>query len=107
MGKYEGLKARLKSLYVWPQSVADHYADTLTPRQIKHLYEVGFVADEAATAITALETELAAMKARGDRLAEALEASRDWLAAENGNEAVALSRLEARIGQALTEWRDE
>ena len=45
------------------------------------------------TAITTLEAELAAMKARGDRLAEALELS-------NG----ALS-TEAR--QALTEWRDQ
>ena len=49
------LVERLRALYVWPQSVADHYADTLTPRQIKQLYEVGFAADEAADRITALE----------------------------------------------------
>ena len=49
----KALIERLRALHVWPQSVADTYADTLTPRQIKQLYEVGFVAHEAADALEA------------------------------------------------------
>lgn len=49
---------RLNALYVWPQSVADNHADILTPRQIKHLYEVGTVATEAADEIERLTAEV-------------------------------------------------
>lgn len=44
---------RLRALHVWPQFVADTYADTLLPRQITGLYSVGAVAHEAATQGTA------------------------------------------------------
>lgn len=60
----DDLVERLKSLYVWPQSVADHHADTLTPRQIEKLYEVGIVAEQAAARIQALETSLAEAEGR-------------------------------------------
>ena len=50
---------RLNALHVWPQIVADNHADILTPRQIKHLYEVGAVATEAADRIEALTDQLA------------------------------------------------
>lgn len=53
---------RLRALHVWPQSVADTYADTLTPRQIKQLYEVGFVAHEAADALQALAERVKALE---------------------------------------------
>jgi len=60
----DDLVERLQSLYVWPQSVADHHADTLTPRQIEKLYEVGNVAEQAAARIQALETSLAEAEGR-------------------------------------------
>ena len=53
----------LSALYVWPQSVADEHADTLTPRQIEKLYAVGNVAERAATLITDLRAQLAAAQA--------------------------------------------
>jgi uncharacterized small protein (DUF1192 family) len=53
----------LTALYVWPQSIADHYADTLSPRQIEKLYEVGNVAERAAARITALSAEVERLKA--------------------------------------------
>ena len=52
------LVERLDCLHVWPQSVAFHYADTLTPRQIKELYAVGAVATEAKWRIERLEATL-------------------------------------------------
>lgn len=45
---------QLRCLYVWPQSIADHHADILTPRQVKHLYDVGTVADVAIAEINTL-----------------------------------------------------
>lgn len=51
------LVERLDCLHVWPQSVADHYTDTLSPRQIKELYAIGEVATEAKSRIEALSTE--------------------------------------------------
>jgi len=41
----------LRALHVWPQFVADYYADILSPCQIKGLYNVGDVAHRAADAI--------------------------------------------------------
>ena len=75
----DDLVERLQSLYVWPQSVADHHADTLTPRQIEKLYEVGNVAEQAAARITDLETALA--EAEGRVIAEVvswLRGQADW-----------------------------
>ena len=62
---------RLNCLHVWPQSIASTYADTLTPRQIERLYDVGNVATEAASTIATLRKQLAAQ----DRLVEALESA--------------------------------
>lgn len=50
--------AQLRGLYVWPQSIADHHADILTPRQIKELYKVGEVACAAADELDRLRAEL-------------------------------------------------
>jgi len=49
------------------QSTADTYPDTLGPRRIKALYEVGEVAHEAAAEI---ETLRAALEARGLEIRE-------------------------------------
>lgn len=59
---------QLRCLYVWPQSIADHHADILTPRQIDRLYKVDDVASAAANEITTLrervkELEVAAVTA--------------------------------------------
>lgn len=66
----QDLIERLRALHVWPQSTADEYADTLTPRRIAALYEVGKVAHEAAEALTTAQAEI-------ERLTKALEATRD------------------------------
>ena len=58
----DGLEAELDALHVWPQSVADTYADTLTPRQIEKLYAVGDVATRAATTLAAQQADNAAMR---------------------------------------------
>ena len=68
----DDLVERLQSLYVWPQSVADHHADVLTPRQIEKLYEVGNVAEQAIARIQALETSLAEAEGRVKALTIAL-----------------------------------
>ena len=60
--KQADIVERLRALHVWPQSTADTYPDTLGPRRIKALYEVGEVAHEAAAEI---ETLRAALEARG------------------------------------------
>lgn len=52
------LKERLRTLHVWPQFVADHYADILSPKQIENLYAVGQISHEAADRIEALEGAL-------------------------------------------------
>ena len=77
----DDLEERLRVLYVWPQSVADHHADILTPRQIEKLYEVGGTADEASQALATLKAErdaaveeCAMLRERGDAMAEALQA---------------------------------
>ena len=62
----------LRALHVWPQSIADMYADTLTPRQTAKLYEVGNVSHEAADRITALEAKLAEKDALLRECGEAL-----------------------------------
>ena len=49
---------RLSYLHVWPQSIGSTYADTLTPRQIERLYDVGNVATEAAEEIISLRKQL-------------------------------------------------
>lgn len=49
---------QLQALHVWPQSTADTYADTLGPRRIRALYEVGNVAHEAADEIERLRAAL-------------------------------------------------
>ncbi|OGT55457.1 MAG: hypothetical protein A3E01_09100 [Gammaproteobacteria bacterium RIFCSPHIGHO2_12_FULL_63_22] len=57
---HEEIAALLKDidiLHVWPQSIADHHADTLAPRQIEKLYEVGVVATLATTALRQLVAE--------------------------------------------------
>lgn len=56
-GDVAKLVERLRALHVWPQFVADTYADTLLPRQIKGLYEVGETSHEAADTITRLIAE--------------------------------------------------
>lgn len=48
----------LRALHVWPQAVADGYADLLTPRQIEKLYEVGRVSHEAADQIETQAREI-------------------------------------------------
>jgi len=48
-----GVVEELDCLHVWPQSVADHHADVLTPRQIEKLYAVGEVATRAAALLSA------------------------------------------------------
>ncbi len=65
---------RLKALHVWPQFVADTYADTLSPRQITGLYSVGTVAHEAATQGTADNERIAELEAMVAELASELEA---------------------------------
>lgn len=95
----DDLVERLRALYVWPQSIADHYADTLTPRQIEKLYEVGNVAEQAAARITELETSLAeamatrvdkarawdaCIEARNDERAKVIAEVVAWLRTENG-----------------------
>ena len=98
------LVERLRALYVWPQSVADHYADTLTPRQIKQLYEVGFAADEAADRITALEamceTLAGALELAGNRL------HRCCVDYETGTQQfIEVGEWAAETRQALTQYR--
>jgi len=53
----DDLIEQLDVLHVWPQSVADHHADILTPRQIRQLYDVGRVATEAAAELRILRAE--------------------------------------------------
>lgn len=60
---------RLGYLHVWPQSIADTHADTLTPRQIERLYDVGNVAADAADTIASLRKQLE--NARSEALEEA------------------------------------
>lgn len=45
------LVEQLDCLHVWPQSVASHHVDVLTPRQIEELYAIGGVATDAVTRI--------------------------------------------------------
>lgn len=72
----------LTALYVWPQSVADHHADILTPRQIEMLYAVGNVAERAAATIAALQAEVAALReAARDAISE-IENSEQYNAAD-------------------------
>jgi methyl-accepting chemotaxis protein len=54
----KALVERLRALHVWPQAVADGYADLLTPRQIEKLYEVGRVSHEAADLIETQAREI-------------------------------------------------
>jgi hypothetical protein len=70
----DDLEERLRVLYVWPQSVADHHADILTPRQIEKLYEVGGTADEASQALATLKAERDAAVEESARVADAYEA---------------------------------
>lgn len=63
---------RLEAIHVWPQSVADHHADILTPRQIEKLYAVGQVGTEAAAEIARLTEALRATEEREKVLREAL-----------------------------------
>lgn len=91
------LVERLDCLHVWPQSVADHYADTLTPRQIKELYAVGDVATAAKSRIEQLEAALTKSEALQDLAyyngakqyaaisAQSEDAARDWLNGGCGN----------------------
>ena len=58
----KALVDELLALYVWPQSVADNYADLLTPRQIEKLYEVGRVSHEAADLIETQAREIERLK---------------------------------------------
>ena len=60
------LRDMLAALYVWPQSIADHHADILTPRQMKKLYDVGEVADKAVAEIDRLTAELTTLRADRD-----------------------------------------
>lgn len=72
---------------------------------------------EAATAIATLEAELAAMKARGDRLAEALEPfvtgaahTRIFLQSRERMHPAGQDLYDEDVAtahQALTEWRDQ
>ena len=65
------------------------------------------------TAITTLEAELAAMKARGDRMAEALERIALGITTELDDEDGPVNvwmdaeELSGLARQALTEWRDQ
>lgn len=61
---------RLEALHVWPQFVADHHADILTPRQIENLYAVGQVSTEAAAELTRLTEALRAAEEREKVLQE-------------------------------------
>ena len=63
---------RLRALHVWPQSTADTYPDTLGPRRIKALYEVGEVAHEAADTIERLQATIAALEQPTPELVESV-----------------------------------
>lgn len=79
------LVERLDCLHVWPQSVADHYADTLTPRQIKELYAVGDVATAAKDCIEQLKAEIARKDALMEKVAQAeRDAVVKWLRDRDG-----------------------
>lgn len=103
MRKYDELVRRLKRLKVPVTSFGTTTGWTEHPD-----------AHEAATAITTLESELAAMKARGDGLAEALGAVKasmanggDGLEGDYGWNITRLNRARPLIRQVLAEWRDQ
>lgn len=84
MGKYDELVKRLNA-------AADD------PMWADHAEVSKATLRKAATAITTLEAELAAMKARGDKLTNFAET-----VAEFGSDT-----LKELARQALTEWRDQ
>ena len=110
MGKYDELVERLNARIEKQRSEHGNYFynGVADPELAK-----------AAAAIITLEAELAAMKARGDRLAEALVMSIAGMMKAKGRlEVIAVCnedrRIVAALGgtcdfarQALTEWRDQ
>lgn len=96
------LVERLDALHVWPQSIADTYADILTPRQIEKLYEVGAVATEAAARIASLEAEVA-------RLEDVIDVDRYKVAigVENITKAINGRRWLSEGGRGPYAWDDE
>lgn len=56
------LADKLGALHVWPQHVADNYADTLTRKEIEKLYEVGNVAEEALRALRERDQAVEALR---------------------------------------------
>ena len=104
MGKYDELVERLNARIEKQRSEHGNYFynGVADPELAK-----------AAAAITTLEAELAAMKARGDRMAEALERIALGITTELDDEDGPVNvwmdaeELSGLARQALTEWRDQ
>ena len=124
MGKYDELVERLRRKFVWKgTSTGDHVnpdgpeaatAITTLEAEVRKQamdYIILFgEAEDALDRVKELEAELAAMKARGDRLAEALESICRMQTKHYGDGMrthMALPGLCDEARQALTEWRDQ
>ena len=103
--RVEAVIDELSALHVWPQSVADHHADILSPRQIKALYEVGNVATRAEQAIRDLRTRAEQAEAEVGREREE-RAKSDRFIYKQGTELITLHAQIAAMQAAMVEAVD-